>query len=362
MPLKTIKNVEIFSAGTWNGDTYSNEDLDAMVSAFNDTKSKFRPNLKLGHSKDQKLLQQDGMPAAGWIGNLKREGEKLIADFVDIPEKIYQLLINKAYRKVSSEIYHNIDIIGQKFSHMLSGVALLGSDLPAVGTLDDILKLYGIEGNAKSYEVSLETEAEKSVYNIDISKEQNKMDYEKELIELKAKMETLQKANDTKEAELKEFESKTEENEKVIADLEKHKAEAEKERKEFALKEAAAKRSAFMAELEKDNLVTPAMKPLVELMAGNEQKEYSVERTIKKGDDETTETKKYSKNDLIKETLKLAKESEVNFEESSEERSDYILANEDRLEKAIDKYMEENKSNYSVAYSEVMKKHNNKGE
>ena len=44
-----IDNVEIFAAGTWNGDTYSKDDLDSIVSAYEDTKDRFNPFLKLSH-------------------------------------------------------------------------------------------------------------------------------------------------------------------------------------------------------------------------------------------------------------------------------------------------------------------------
>ena len=51
----------------------------------------------------------------------------------------------KAYRSVSSEIFHNIEINGERFTKMLSAVALLGQDTPGVMNLDDILSMYGFE-------------------------------------------------------------------------------------------------------------------------------------------------------------------------------------------------------------------------
>ena len=148
--LFNIPNVEIFASGVWNGDKYTNDDLDIMVEAFNDPNHKLKPFLKLGHNEDQKLLANDGLPAAGFVSNLRRVGDKLVADFVDMPKKIFELVENKAFRKVSSEIFWNIQIAGKKFKRMLSAVALLGADTPAVSSLDDILEMYGIK--SKEYE------------------------------------------------------------------------------------------------------------------------------------------------------------------------------------------------------------------
>jgi len=96
--LKSVEGVEVFSAGKWNGDIYTIEDLDIMVQAFDETRGGIQPHIKLGHDDGQKIIQTDGLPAAGWIGNLYRSGEKLYADFVDIPKKVFQLIENKAYR------------------------------------------------------------------------------------------------------------------------------------------------------------------------------------------------------------------------------------------------------------------------
>ena len=99
--LSNIKGVEVFSVGTWNGQTFTEQDLDKMVESFKETSATVRPFLKLGHDDDQKLLQKEGLPAAGWVGSLYRKGGKLLADFVDIPKKIMELIENKAYRKVA---------------------------------------------------------------------------------------------------------------------------------------------------------------------------------------------------------------------------------------------------------------------
>lgn len=140
-----IKNVEIFATGTWNGRKYTDKDLDDIVNSFGHVG--FEPPLKLGHNDGQKMLQKDGLPAAGWVENIKKVGSKLVADFKDVPKKIFELLEKKAYKTKSVEIYHNLTVQGGKtFSHVLKAVALLGADIPEVEDLKDVLALYDGEG------------------------------------------------------------------------------------------------------------------------------------------------------------------------------------------------------------------------
>lgn len=149
--LKDLLGIEIFSVGVWNGDEYSASDLDAMVEANAVLGDRLNAPLKLGHDDAQKFLQDSGLPSFGWVENLRREGEKLLADIRGIPQKIFELIQNGAYRKRSAEILWDWDDkeSGRTFSRVLCGLALLGAELPAVQTLDDILALYG--GQASSH-------------------------------------------------------------------------------------------------------------------------------------------------------------------------------------------------------------------
>ena len=152
--------VEIFSVGNWNGDDYTIEDLNTMVAAFEETKQGAQPFLKLGHDPKQKLIQADGLPAAGWIERIYVRGNKLFADFTDIPKKVYDLIQAKAYKKVSSEIFWNIKVGEKTYKRMLAAVALLGADTPGVMNLNDILAMYSNEGkigeNLKIYDNAFE--------------------------------------------------------------------------------------------------------------------------------------------------------------------------------------------------------------
>ena len=155
MDLVEIPGVEVFEVGTWNGDTYTGADLDEMVSAFKELGSLLKPPVKLGHGS-QELLERSGYPSAGWIKNLYRRGKKLFADLTDVPAKVAELIKNKAYRTRSAEIYWGFQEPSTKktFPKVFKALALLGEEIPAVSTIDDILAWYqveGLESNVKVY-------------------------------------------------------------------------------------------------------------------------------------------------------------------------------------------------------------------
>lgn len=130
----SIKGVEIFGTGTHNGDPYTEQDLDDMVSAF--AKLDFRPAVKVGHSKDS-----PGAPAYGWVTNLKRVGTKLQADLTDMHDSVVDAIRSKQYDRVSSEIYFNLKRGGKDFRRALKAVALLGAEVPAVAGLVPLHKM-----------------------------------------------------------------------------------------------------------------------------------------------------------------------------------------------------------------------------
>lgn len=140
---ETLTAVEIFDVGTWNGMENSNRDLDDLVQAHEEIGHLIKPRVKLGHAEKQGLLQEGGYPAAGWITKLYRSGTKLLADLVGVPRVIAQLVRAGAYRRVSAEIYHDLqeEATGKTFRRVLDAVAFLGEEMPAVTTLADIVAL-----------------------------------------------------------------------------------------------------------------------------------------------------------------------------------------------------------------------------
>lgn len=128
---------EIFSVGYWNGMAFAAEDLQAIVDSFEHFKGMLDVPLKMGH-KPGVEMDEDGQPALGWVDSVWVEGEKLMAKFVDIPELAYKAMQNKMYRNKSIELDIAVKHGDAEFDLVLTGVALLGAELPAVNGLNDL--------------------------------------------------------------------------------------------------------------------------------------------------------------------------------------------------------------------------------
>ncbi len=140
-----IKNVEIFGVGTWKGTktvTVTGDMLDQMVAAFaqlSDKVAGFRPPIKLGHTDAQRFIgQSNGAPALGWVNAVRRVGDKVVADFKDVPSSLVDLIRNRLYNSVSIEILPKLEYGGVTFENVLSAVAVLGAELPAVKGLKEL--------------------------------------------------------------------------------------------------------------------------------------------------------------------------------------------------------------------------------
>jgi hypothetical protein len=143
--MPNISNLEIFSVGTHNASTgtivVEDGDLDQIVNAFTflQNSNVVRPHLKLGHQEAQRFFgQTKGIPSLGWITRLWKSGGKLLADISDVPTVLIDLIKDKRFHNVSAEIIWGKDAVehqGQKFSRVLSAVALLGVEMPAVKDL-----------------------------------------------------------------------------------------------------------------------------------------------------------------------------------------------------------------------------------
>lgn len=137
-----LLGANIFKAGTWNKQTFTEADLDAMVAAFTETAAAGRVPLKFGHA-DSETDQpfREGMPAMGWVDRIWRDGKNLFADFTDIPTAVYTAIQKGLYKFTSIELLKNVEYMGKRFAHLLDAVALLGAEPPAVDGLADLQKL-----------------------------------------------------------------------------------------------------------------------------------------------------------------------------------------------------------------------------
>tara|TARA_Y100001938_G_C8097470_1_gene439118 strand:- start:186 stop:1904 length:1719 start_codon:yes stop_codon:yes gene_type:complete len=198
-----IDGVEIFSTGVWNGDKYAKKDLEAMVTNFG--KTGFEPPIKLGHNEDQPEMK-DGEPALGYIDKIYTAGNKLLADFKEIPQVLYDAMKRGNYKRVSSEIYWNYTNNGSVLDRVLKAVAILGTEIPAVTNLEAIENLY-----AKSDE----SQGETKLYYSPKESELMEKDITKEYQALQDKIKSLEKANAVANEELEK--SRTEKKEALIS-------------------------------------------------------------------------------------------------------------------------------------------------
>lgn len=279
MPLKThdIEGVEVFAEGEWNGKPFSTADLDTIVDSFNKTKDRLKPYVKLGHNSKQALLKSDGLPAAGWIEELKRSGNKLVAKLSRVPAKVKELIDAGAYRRVSVELIPKYRMGDQVCDMALAGLALLGGKTPAVDTLDDIVALYG--GECEMIECNAEATAESYDFDREALYEKEGV-MEKLVEELRTQVADLKAKLEASEAKFSKFESDAQEREaaeaeaksKFEADIKAFgdEAKAQKERADKAESEcakfAAEKRATAIAgkvdELIRQKKLAPAQKEL----------------------------------------------------------------------------------------------------
>ena len=158
--LHEIKGVEIFAAGLWNGDKYTNEDIDGMIQAASEISVEVP--LKKGHSRTV------GERAYGWVKNLRRRGVKLIADFVDVPDDVFSWIKARLFNHVSVEVFYDYKFQGRVYSKVLAAVSLLGSERPAVSTLAPLRSVVHSQVPAKSihsYSLPFRMESSMTDYN-----------------------------------------------------------------------------------------------------------------------------------------------------------------------------------------------------
>jgi len=343
---RKIKGVHVFSSGTWNGDQYTTEDLDEMIRAFNNTNKTVPPYLKLGHNDKQDLLSNSGMPAAGWVERLYRSGDKLYADFTDIPEKIYDLIEKRAYRKVSCEIYLDVKLEDKSYKYLIGAIALLGAETPGVMNLDDILNLYGFAASTvKTYKETFENNQLK-IYSLDCTQEDGAMPKTESEIKLELEMQEAKTKLAETEAENKKFKADLEAAEKAKADLEKSQAEKEKELLDIKTKLFETDLEGKLDQLQNEKLMTPSQRQYVKALMGTEKKEYG----FKEGDKEV----QLSKFDVLKKLFELNKKVEdVNTEESTTDEKPEGKTSKVLHEK-IEKYAKEHKITYGEAYKIVL--------
>ncbi len=140
-----LPNVEIFATGNHDGEEWTERDLDEIAANFARLKGRLDPPLVVGHEDDQQLLERTGIPAAGWLANVRKmSGDgpgqwKLVADAENVPAEVAGWINSGLYRKVSAELYDSPEQAGLDCAgKTLRRVALLGGEIPKVKTLGSL--------------------------------------------------------------------------------------------------------------------------------------------------------------------------------------------------------------------------------
>jgi hypothetical protein len=185
--------------------TFTEADLEAIRAGYDPAKSEAA--LVFGHPKDSD-------PAYGWVHALKRQGEKLFAQFAHVPEKVKTLVQDRRYRYVSMRLSPD--------RRRLLHVGLLGAAAPAIDGLGPVsLATDGITINFSA----LETEDGGNM---------NPEELQRQIGALNEQIKALQKENG-------ELKSKLSEHAKGKEEADKGKQEAEKKAAATAAEFAAFK-------------------------------------------------------------------------------------------------------------------------
>ena len=169
--MASISNLEVFGVGTHRAMTgqvtITEQDLDNMVSAFNELTNVIKPHLKLGHTEAQKWFgQKDGIPSLGWIEKVWRVGGKLLANIKDVPEALISLLRQGRYHNVSAEVYFDMEHEDKKYPRVLSAISLLGVEMPAVKDLAGLAEALFQAGPIHQFSGDAPTELVKEELNM----------------------------------------------------------------------------------------------------------------------------------------------------------------------------------------------------
>lgn len=163
--MRSILGVEIFKAGMWKGRKFTLNDLKELVAAFSGLD--FKPPIKLGHI--WRAPDQQEPMAAGWVDNVRLDGEVIKADLVDLPDEVYDAVRQRRYDNVSAEVAFNLDRNGKVWSLAFTALALLGVNLPAVAGLKPLHKHFDfgflkLHKEQEAYSVALPADGEQSIY------------------------------------------------------------------------------------------------------------------------------------------------------------------------------------------------------
>lgn len=132
-----IRDQKIFKVGKWNGQDITEDMILSMARNYKIFEVSFEPPIKIGHdpAEHRKLMSEC---AAGWVTNVRADLPWLVGDF-DVPMDVYKdYLRTKKLRFKSVEMHPNFVRDGKEYGPVLTGLALLGINGPAVNDLGPV--------------------------------------------------------------------------------------------------------------------------------------------------------------------------------------------------------------------------------
>lgn len=347
---------DIFSVGNWNGDEYTEKDLEEMEKNFTLLKDKVKVPFKVDFFKKNAVESGNyhgGMPSCGWITDLKKVGKKLYAHIENIPKVIKELIDKKAYRQVSAEIVWNMKNGEERLRKVLTGVALLGVEMPGVSNLDEFGKLYM---------VSYEDDEQLKIYEYSQGKIKD------EFVDVKFKNGEDKKMDETlvkqyqdqisaKDVEIKKYAEQ-------VAGLEKEKQEAMEKVSNLALEQKKVGIKTFVEKCITEGRLLPAHKSMATAILENSDSEKTVKFTLADKEQDFSITKLFES--FVESLPKLVDIVEKSGNEEANLKTFQAKPVEEggnvdsqKLDFLVKEYLEKNKDvkgmNYEMALKEVSK-------
>lgn len=236
---------EAFAPGTWNGMSFERADIEEIAKNFSTLLPYHKVPLKFGHNEEQPFT--DGQPALGWVSKAWVDDKgKLMLRAEKVPDVVKRAIKDGLYRKVSIELDLGVEHKGKKYRYVLSGVALLGADLPAVNTLADLDHYIDKPALAAS---------RRSVFSAIEGRNTKESDMDEKQIQ--SMIDKAVKPVSDLNAELQ---TKLKESQEQVAKLTREKEEGEKAQKTEKLKAARDSINAKLEAAVKQNLIQPSQR------------------------------------------------------------------------------------------------------
>lgn len=135
--LVTIRDVELAAVGDWPTEKgwgrFTADDLAAMAVHAARTEG-FTPRIKLGHGASG----IGAVPAWGRVENVRVEGDKLLGDLTHVPSTLAAVMPSALPGRSIEAVRGRKDTDGSTIPMVMTGLALLGVEEPAISSLADL--------------------------------------------------------------------------------------------------------------------------------------------------------------------------------------------------------------------------------